>query len=204
MLFTVSTAAILGLVSALTLTILGYIFILSNWKGSKSKNGFVRFLRDFFSFKKLFLEDVLKFFYVLATIGCVTVGFMLLFGYQENYRSYYNYDYWYGGYYDYYTVKESTAVIGLLTMFVGPVALRLGYEFLMMFVLLVKNVMEINNKLNVTAETPAAPQPVTYQAPVYPAYPPTYQPATYQSPVYQQASNYPQTQQAPYQTPPQG
>ena len=37
--------------------------------------------------------------------------------------------------------------LGLLLMILGPIAIRLVYELLMMMVILVKNVIEINNKL---------------------------------------------------------
>jgi hypothetical protein len=45
-------------------------------------------------------------------------------------------------------------LIGLAITVLGPIALRLAYEMLMMFILLVKNVIDINGKLKVEKEEP--------------------------------------------------
>ena len=45
-------------------------------------------------------------------------------------------------------------LIGLAITVLGPIALRLAYELLMMFILLVKNVIDINGKLKVEKEEP--------------------------------------------------
>ena len=43
---------------------------------------------------------------------------------------------------------------GLLLMILGPIVVRLIFEFLMMALLLVKNVISINNKLRVPSNRP--------------------------------------------------
>ena len=124
----------LGAIAAVIVTILLYVKVLPRKLDGTFSNNFVQFLHDFFHFKKLYLEEVLKFFFVLATVACVCIGAFLMLGYQE---------YW--GYYA--TRKESTFLIGLAVLVGGPVSLRLAYEMLMMLILAVKNIMDINNKL---------------------------------------------------------
>ena len=143
--FDSETSIILGCLAAIAATILLYIKVLPKKKDGRLGNGFFQFLHDFFHFKKLYLEEALKGVFTLATIACVSIGFFLLIGYEG-----------YGRY------KDSTFLYGLFTMVCGPVALRLVYEGLMMFVLLVKNVLEINNKLSsadkaIPEQAPAAP-----------------------------------------------
>ncbi|MBQ3404150.1 MAG: hypothetical protein IJG63_01880, partial [Oscillospiraceae bacterium] len=122
-------AVIIGLVFALAATVLLYIFVMP-----KSKEGclpaFFQTLRDFFNFKTLYLEFIIKVVYTFSTLACIFMGFFLLFAH------------------DYYS---STALQGLLIMILGPIVLRITYELLIMTVLLVKNVMEINGKLRGTA-----------------------------------------------------
>ena len=125
---------ILGIMAAIILTILAYVFVMPKKNDGHFSHPVLQKFHDIFHFKKLYLESILKFIYVLATIFCVCTGFFLIFGYTEIW-----------GYYG--TEKSSTALIGLLVMVLGPIALRLTYESLMMFILLVKNTMEINNKI---------------------------------------------------------
>ncbi len=49
--------------------------------------------------------------------------------------------------YDSYYGSRSFAGQGLLTMLLGPIIIRIFFEFMMLTILLVKNVIEINNKL---------------------------------------------------------
>ena len=121
---------ILGLIAAIILTIVTYVLIMPASKNGKL-NKFCQFLHNFFNFKKIYLESVLKFFYVLNTIGCVTMGFFLLFGQVKIYR-----------------YSKSTFLTGLLLMILGPIFTRLFYEILMLTIIQVKNIIEINNKIN--------------------------------------------------------
>ena len=63
--------------------------------------------------------------------------------------------------------NEYVGARGLLMMILGPIIIRLAYEFIMMFILLVKNVIQINNKLKGDEGT-AAKAPV-FEAPVFEA-----------------------------------
>lgn len=137
-----SVAAILGIISALAGTVLSFIFIIPE---SKRKNlpTIFRFVHDLFNFKFLVLEKVLQALYVLCTLTCIGIGFFMLFS---------GYDSYWSGYKSYF-------LEGLLVMVLGPIAVRLAYEGLMMFILLIKNVIAINNKLknqNEDGETPDA------------------------------------------------
>ena len=77
---------------------------------------------------------------------CQQQIFLLLFGKIE--------------YYGYFgaTFEQSTFLYGLGLMILGPLVLRVTYEFVMMAILLVQNVIAINRKLKVQA-TPVSPAP---------------------------------------------
>ena len=84
--------------------------------------------------------------FVLLTCACIFVGFLLLFGKIE--------------YYGYFgaTFEQSTFLYGLGLMILGPLVLRVTYEFVMMAILLVQNVIAINRKLKVQI-SPVSPAP---------------------------------------------
>ena len=99
--FSTEVALTLGAILGLAATIYAYIKIMPrNLDGTFDKD-ILQKLHDFFHFKKLYLEEVLKFVYVLATITCVCVGAFMLLGYEESYS-------WYYG-----SSKESTFLYGL-------------------------------------------------------------------------------------------
>lgn len=136
---------VLAAIAAVAATVLLYIFIMPEKKAAKMPK-FIRVIRDVLDMKKLYLETVLKAVYVFLTIFCVLAGAMMFFfGFGTNYRG--NLE-WYGGY-------------GLLVMLGGPIVLRLMFEAMMMFILLVKNTMQINNKIKAqeAEETVDAPAP---------------------------------------------
>ncbi len=160
---------IVGIVVGLTLTILLYVLVFPESRKA-SLNGFFQFIKDFFDMKYLLIEKILKFLYVLNTMTVISVGFFLLFG--------------------------RTFVMGLLMIILGPIVQRLLYESVMLGILLVKNTMEINNKLGGSKEgsafggsfsmpkkpapAPTPVQPAPQAAPTTPAQPvaPAAQPAT--------------------------
>jgi len=98
--------------------------------------GILKSVHDLVNFKYLFVEKVLQALYIFSTALVLLLGFFMLFYVKEgvDYGFYKTDDVWYGGY-------------GLLLMLLGPVVLRLVYELILMFVLLVKNTMQINKKL---------------------------------------------------------
>ncbi len=120
----------LSLILAVVATVLAFIFIVPEKKRA-SLDKFCKFLHDTVNFKYLIVEKILQASYIFATIWIILTGFFMLFYVQSGY---YGSSYWYGGY-------------GLLYMILGPIVIRLVYEFLMMTILLIKNVIQINNKL---------------------------------------------------------
>lgn len=132
---------VLAFLLSLAATILAFIFIVPDKKRAKL-GGFGKFLHDTVNFKYLIIEKILQALYIFATTLCIVGGFLMLFYVQPGYDYgwYQTSSHWYGGY-------------GILLMLFGPIILRLSYEFMMMAILLVKNVIQINNKLKGESET---------------------------------------------------
>ena len=126
-------ALILGLVVALTCTVLLLVLVTPE-KRRNSLNKFFVILHDFFNFKFLVLEIILKVLYMFTSLFLFGFGFFLLFSGES-----YGYGY-YGGF-------QSYALRGLLIMILGPVITRIVYESMMMLILIAKNTIDINNKL---------------------------------------------------------
>lgn len=129
--------SVAAFILAIAATVLAFIFIVPEKKRAKL-NGFGKFLHNTLNFKFLIIEKILQALYIFYTALIVLVGFFMLFVVTPSY-SYYGYGYksggtWLGGY-------------GILLMILGPIFIRIAFEFLMMVVLLIKNVISINNKL---------------------------------------------------------
>lgn len=136
MLGNLGTLTILAAIASLVATVLAFIFIVPDKKRARL-NSFGKFLHDTFNFKYLIVEKILQALYIFATVSVFFSGFFMLFYVQPGYDYGWGYSSpsrWYGGY-------------GLLVMILGPIAVRLAYEFIMMAILLIKNVIQINNKL---------------------------------------------------------
>ena len=113
---------ILGEISAIAGTVLAAIFLLPEKKSIKLK-GILKVLSDICNFRTLYIDKVVKILYVYFTLLDICVGFFLLFA---------------GGVY---------SLAGLGMLLVGPALTRIGFEVFVMFILLVNNVIEINNRL---------------------------------------------------------
>ena len=162
---TIATISLLSVLATIIVTILVYTLIMPEKKRA-SLSKFFRFCHDWLHMKSLIIEKIIRFFYVFTTVSVICTGFFMLFwtqeidiGYNQYTNTFITRDQWMGWY-------------GLLILAVGPVAVRIVYEILMMFLLLIKNVMQINNKLkDQNEEIPAAPAaPAAYTAPAAPAY----------------------------------
>lgn len=129
-----------GIIAAIVLTIILYVKIMPKHMDGTFTEDVHQKLHDYFHFKRLYLEDVMKFLFTFATIACVVCGVLLLIS-QNPYGYYSKYSGWH---------SESTFGYGLALLLGGPIALRLAYESFMLFILLVKNTIEINNKLKNT------------------------------------------------------
>lgn len=122
---------ILGVIVAIILTVYVYGAIMPQSKDGHL-NRIPQRLHDFFHFKKLYIEAVLRFFYVFSTICCVCIGFFMLFGKKYTFFG---------------TGYTSTAGSGIMLMVFGPIACRIFFEVSMMIILLVTNVISIRNYL---------------------------------------------------------
>ena len=130
-----SAFGIMAIVFAIAATVLAFIFIVPDKKRAKLPT-FGKIVHDIITFKFLIVEKIMQALYIFCTAYTILIGFFMLFIVE--------YGYWYGGY-------------GLLTMILGPIVVRLVYESILMFILLVKNVIQINGKLKGNADTNAAP-----------------------------------------------
>ena len=110
---------IVALVLAIVGTVLAYIFIMPKSK-VKTLNKFWYFVHNVFNFKTLLVEKIFKALYVFLTIYVICAGFFQLF---------------------------VSFLPGLLMLLLGPIVVRIVYEMIMMFILLVQNTTAIRNKL---------------------------------------------------------
>ena len=122
---------IVAVVLAIAATVLAFIFIVPE-KRREKLNAFGKFLHDLCSFKFLVVEKILQALYIFSTAFVILFGVLQLFNVQR--------DYWTGA-------SRWMGGTGLLCIIVGPIAVRLSYELMMMAILLVKNVISINRKL---------------------------------------------------------
>ena len=146
------TLIIIGIVLAVAATIFICVRVLPKKYDGRLDGKFLQFLHDFFNFKTFYIEALTKFIFILLTCLCIFVGFLLMFGKFE--------------YYGYFgmTFTQSTFLYGLGIMLLGPLALRVTYEFVMMAILLVQNVIDINRKMKAPAATAAAFAPADNEA----------------------------------------
>lgn len=127
---------------ALAATIVAMVFLYSKIVPAKFDgklgNPLLQKLHDYFNFKKLYIESVLRFCFVLATVSCEVSGVVVIlfsfFSFLANIA-----DFPIG-------VLFLGIPGGLLIMTLGAIVTRLVYEGTMMFIILVKNVIEINKK----------------------------------------------------------
>lgn len=109
-------AAVLALVGG----ILIYFLFLSKKNEGKFK-GFWGWLYDFLSFKKMFIEALLKISYLVAALYITLASFALI----------------------------STSFVAFLMMILGGNLLaRIVYEFSLILLVICRNTTDINNKLN--------------------------------------------------------
>ena len=99
------------------LALIGGILVYFLFVKSKTspKGKFAKWLKDFLSFKIMWLEPILKILYYVLTIGCILVSFGFI-GYGAN-----------------------GILMFFLTLILGPIIIRLGYEMTMMFIMIWHN-----------------------------------------------------------------
>lgn len=140
-----AVASIIALILALGAAVVMFIFVMPKKKDGKLPK-ILQIFHDIAHFKQFFLGYALKAMYIIATVFCLVYGFILLFGVETHSSSFYGYG---------YTTTTSTFGTGILIMILGPIAVRLTYELAIMFITLVQNVADINNKLKNQNEKPA-------------------------------------------------
>lgn len=113
-----STWLVVSAVLAIVGGIVAYFLFVSKKKGEFT--GFLAWLHDFLNFKVFFIEAFLKTLYVICTIY-ITLGSFSLIG-------------------------SSVASFFMMLIF-GNVIIRVGYEFILMLLTLVRNTTEINAKM---------------------------------------------------------
>ena len=145
-------AITIGAILAVLATFIVYIRVMPE-KNYHRLSSFGKWISDVFNFRALLLETLIKLSYVICTMFCIFGGFFMLFSKVE-----------YGDFYVSYS--RSFAGEGLALMIAGPIVVRIVYEFLMMTIILVKNVVDINKKMLVKSGDKAVAAPdVKEQAP---------------------------------------
>ena len=140
-------AVFIAVVLTIAVMVLLYLKVIPKKLDGTFSNKFMQMIHDYFNFKKLFLESVLKFLFTLLTVVCVAIGVAMIattfLGVFRNLFYIIRYDMPFA-----YLASSFFSGIfgGLATLVVGPTLVRISYEGIMMFILLVKNVIEINNK----------------------------------------------------------
>lgn len=133
---------------AIAATVLLFIKVVpAKYDGTFSKKIFQK-AHDYFNFKKLYLESIIKVLFTFLSIACVVGGILMATVGNTIWAISKSIEYaalgissgWiFTTYITYFFAGIGIAVL-------GPVVLRLVYEGFMMFIILVKNVVEINNK----------------------------------------------------------
>ena len=117
---TTATAAEIGIwgIIALVLAIVGGILVYFLFVKAKDepKGNFLKWLKDFLSFKIMWIESILKVIYYIFTIFTILISFALI----------------------------STSFLAFIAILVGgPILTRLMYEGLMMFIMIWRNTTDI-------------------------------------------------------------
>ena len=203
--------AVTAMIIAVAATVLAFIFIVPAKKRARL-NTFFKFLHDILNFKVLIIEKILQALYILATSLCIVTGVLSLFG-----MSFYEEYGWHGS----YTKMDWAGGRGLLLLILGPIIVRIVYEALMLALILIKNVIQINNKIedpegkkddnpftssmpSVKDFIPKNPRPAKPKVKPQPAQPQAYQPQPAQPQAYQQpVAPQPQAYQQPVAPQPQ-
>lgn len=107
-------SAVLAIVGGLVL----YFTFLSSKNDGKFK-GFLGWMYDFLTFRKMMLESILRIFYLILVIFVTLAGFAM-----------------------------GNVLICLLTILIGNIAVRLVYEFALIMLVICRNTSDISKKLN--------------------------------------------------------
>ena len=123
---TAAGAGIWGII-ALILAIVGGILVYFLFVKAKTepKGKFLKWLKDFLSFKVMWIEPILKVVYYMATI------FVILYSFT---------------FFGMFNILGGMAfLMFLLTLILGPVIIRIVYEASMMFIMIWRNTKDISD-----------------------------------------------------------
>lgn len=124
---------VIAVIAAIVFTVLAYIYVMPEDK-EKSENVWIKRAHELCNFKRLYIEDIMRCLYIFTTIVCICCGAAnLLTGIISIFAA------------PYACIGYLLSAIGLVVL--GPVFTRISYEFIMLTILLVKNVIEINKKM---------------------------------------------------------
>lgn len=128
LMYSATDAAIWSIVAIILAIVGGLVvyFIFLNKKNEGKFNGFVGWLYDFLSFKKMFLEALLKITYLMVAIYLTVSSFGMI-----------GTSFW----------------LFLSTLIIGNLILRVVYEFSLVLLVICRNTTEINKKLSNTTIT---------------------------------------------------
>ena len=117
----VSTGSVIWMGIAAIIALVGgiLIYFLFVKPEGEPKNAFVKWLKDFLSFKIMWIEPILKMIYYIATIFTILFSFTFLT---------------YGG---------TGVLVWLVCLIFGPIVIRLTYEITMMFIMIWRNTRDI-------------------------------------------------------------
>ncbi len=150
-------AIVVGIIASVVLTIMLCLKVLpEKYSGTFEKKP-LQFIHDYFNFKKLYLESVMKVLFTLASVLCIVCGLLMatvgnIFEVIDYIGTAIRYEYFSMG--GLFRILASNLFGGLGIAVVSPIVLRLVYEGIIMFILLVKNVIDINKKLDRKADAP--------------------------------------------------
>lgn len=130
-------ATVVGMVLSVVLAIGGGIVLYFTFLSPKNEGkftGFLGWLYDFLTFKKLMIESLLRILYLIITVYFVCAGFALLF---------------------------TSFLGGIMMMVTGLVFTRIIYEFILLQILLYRNTTDINKKMGGSVNRPNTPSTAT-------------------------------------------
>ncbi len=107
---------IAGILAIIGGILLYFLFVKSK---TEPKGKFAKWLKDFLSFRIMWIEPILKVAYYILTIGTILVSFGFL-GYGVN-----------------------GVLMFFITLIGGPIVIRIGYEATMMFIMIWRNTQDI-------------------------------------------------------------
>lgn len=110
-------AAILAIVGGI---LVYFLFVKAK---TEPKGKFAKWLKDFLAFKVMWIEPILKVIYYILTIFVILISF------------------------SYLALGGTGFLMFLLTLVLGPILVRIGYEFTMMFIMIWRNTRDIAEKV---------------------------------------------------------